>query len=189
MKTSTLGAILLTTLSASLSLSANADHGHHRGHHHGYTYVTEERDWDYGRVISARPIYERVVYSAPADYCHTETYARTERRGGDSFGGTVVGGLVGAAIGHEIGNGRGAPTAVGGLIGAAIGNDMASGERVTRYQDREVCRREYNREVEHRITGYDVTYSYMGRIYHTRTNRHPGDRIEVEVDLSLRPRG
>lgn len=188
MKMSNLRMAMFMVFSGSMSLTACADYGHHHGHHRDYVYVTEERDWDYGRVIEARPIYDRVVYSAPRDYCRTETVARTERRGGDSFGGTVVGGLVGGAIGHEIGNGRGASTAVGALIGAAIGNDIANdGERVVRYRDREVCHTEYDREVEHRITGYDVTYSYMGQIYRTRTDRHPGDRIAV--DVSVRPRG
>lgn len=185
----TLKTTLIIGLLSATSHLALADYGHHRGHHRDVIYVSEERDWDYGRVIEARPIYERVVYSTPVDYCHTETRARTVRSGGDSFGGTVVGGLVGAAIGHELGNGKGGATAVGGLIGAAIGNDVAGGERVTRYQDREICRRDYDRDVEHRISGYDVTYSYMGRIYHTRTNRHPGDRIAVDVDYSVRPRG
>jgi hypothetical protein len=27
--------------------------------------------------------------------------------------------------------------------------------------------------------GYDVSYSYYGRVYHTETDRHPGDRIRV----------
>jgi uncharacterized protein YcfJ len=116
-----------------------------------------------------------------------ETIAREDRRrSGDSFGGTVVGGLVGAAIGHEIGNGRGAATAVGGLIGASIGNDAARGSRTVSYRDEEVCRQSYRTEYEQRIVGYDVSYSYQGRIYQTRTDHHPGDRIAL--DVAVRPR-
>jgi uncharacterized protein YcfJ len=29
--------------------------------------------------------------------------------------------------------------------------------------------------------GYDVSYSYHGHIYQTRTDRHPGDRIVVAL--------
>jgi uncharacterized protein YcfJ len=33
------------------------------------------------------------------------------------------------------------------------------------------------------LAGYDVTYEYANRTYHTRTNYHPGDRIRVRVDV------
>ena len=141
---------------------------------------------DYGRVIDARPIYRQVAVDVPRQYCGVRTVAREERsRGGDSFAGTVVGGLVGAAIGHEIGNGRGSATAVGGLIGASIGNDASKG-RTVRYRDEEVCRTEYRTEYEQRIVGYDVSYRYQGRVYQTHTDRHPGDRIAVDVAVRSR---
>ena len=36
---------------------------------------------------------------------------------------------------------------------------------------------------DERLSGYDVTYEYANRTYHTRTNYHPGDRIRVRVDV------
>lgn len=169
---------------------ASADHGHRRHHHHNeYVYATYNSDnyADYGRVVNARPIYRQVAVDVPREYCSVRTVAREERRrDGDSFAGTVVGGLVGAAIGHEVGNGRGAATAVGGLIGASIGNDASRGGRTVRYRDEEVCRTEYCTEYEQRIVGYDVSYSYLGRMYQTRTDRHPGDRIAVNVAVRSR---
>ena len=32
--------------------------------------------------------------------------------------------------------------------------------------------------------GYLVDYEYNGRVYSTRTRRHPGDRIRVTVSVS-----
>jgi uncharacterized protein YcfJ len=170
--------LLISTLASSLLLANNAlaDHKHHDKHHYHSQPVVEYTE--YARVVSSRPIYRTVAVEVPQDSCQMETVAYSERsRGGDSFKGTVVGGLIGAAIGHEVGrNGR--ATAAGGLIGAAIGNDIASNRRqVTRYEDREVCRTEYRTEYEHQLVGYDVTYSYDNRVYHTETRRHPGDRI------------
>ena len=169
-----------------MASSANADHGHRR-HHHAEPYVNYEYNdrsynnyGDFGRVVAARPIYRQVAIDVPRESCRVQTVARESRRG-DSFGGTVVGGLVGAAIGHELGNGRGSATAVGGLIGASIGNDAGS-HRTLRYRDEEVCRTHYHTEYEQRIIGYDVSYSYQGRIYQTRTDRHPGDRIAVAFE-------
>ncbi len=174
--------LVAITLSMLVVSCASADHGHRRHHHHSdNAYVVYEANnyGDYGRVVDARPLYQQVAVEVPRESCRIQTVAR-ESRSGDSFGGTVVGGLVGAAIGHELGNGRGSATAVGGLMGASIGNDAGS-RRTVRYRDEEVCRTQYRTEYEQRIIGYDVSYSYQGRIYQTRTDRHPGDRIAVRL--------
>jgi uncharacterized protein YcfJ len=179
--------ILALSMSMFVAGCASADHGYRRHHHHDQIYATYDayNYGDYGRVMAARPIYRQVAIEVPRESCRVRTVAR-ESRNGDSFAGTVVGGLVGAAIGHEIGNGRGAATAVGGLIGASIGNDAGS-SRTVRYRDEEICRTSYRTEYENRIVGYDVSYKYNGRIYQTRTDRHPGDRIPISV--AVRSRG
>jgi uncharacterized protein YcfJ len=109
--------------------------------------------------------------------CRLETHSYQERSG-DSFKGTLVGGLVGAAIGHELGNGRGQSTAAGGIIGAAIGNNVA-GNRRTTHANREVCHTEYRIEYQRELVAYDVSYKHQGRIHHTETKRHPGERILI----------
>lgn len=173
--------LLISTLASSLLLanSALADHKHHNKHHqkHGHHdhYVVEHTE--YARVVSSRPIYRTVVVEVPMDSCQVQTVAYSERRGGNSLEGAVVGGVIGAAIGHEVGR-SGHATAAGGLIGAAIGNEVGSGSRqVTRYEDREVCNTRYRTEYERQLVGYDVAYHYDDRIYHTETSRHPGTRI------------
>lgn len=175
--------LLISTLASSLLLanSALANHKHHKHHHHDHGhhhdhYVVERTT--YARVISSRPIYRTVAVEVPSDSCRVETVAYNERqRSGDSFKGTVVGGLIGAAIGHEVGH-SGHATAAGGLIGAAIGNEVGSGSRqVTRYEDREVCSTRYRTQYERQLVGYDVAYRYDDRVYHTETRHHPGDRI------------
>jgi len=171
--------ILALTIGMLTASCASADHGHRRHNQEIYASYDYNVYSDFGRVVAARPIYRQVAIEVPRESCRVQTVAR-QSRSGDSFGGTVVGGLVGAAIGHELGNGRGAATAVGGLIGASIGNDAGSRSTV-RYRDEEVCRTQYRTEYEQRIVGYDVSYSYQGRIYQTRTDRHPGDRISIAV--------
>jgi uncharacterized protein YcfJ len=181
--------LLISTLASISLLLANnalADRDHHRHykhehrhhhHHHPKTVVVYERDY-YAPVTEVRPVYREVAIDVPSDSCRVETVAYRERqRGGDSFQGTVVGGLIGAAIGKEIGN-SGHATAAGGLIGAAIGNDIGGGGRtVTRYEDREVCSTHYRTRYERQLVGYEVSYLYGGRIYHTESRHHPGDRI------------
>lgn len=172
--------IALTSVGLSFAGIAQAHDDYRYKHHHGHEHVViREQRVEYAPVVSAYPIYRTVAVEVPIDSCQVETVAYRERRGQDSFEGTVVGGLIGAAIGHELGHGSGHATAAGGLIGAAIGNNAAGGGHVTHYEDREVCRTAYRTEYERRLVGYDVSYSYYGRVYHTETTRHPGDRIRV----------
>ena len=172
----------LASISLLLANNAFADGRYHNGKHES-SYRVEYRDRDayrndYARVVRSTPIYREVAIRVPVDSCRVETVAYTERRaGGDSFQGTLVGGLIGAAIGHEMGR-NGHATAAGGLIGAAIGNNVAGGSRrVTTYEDREVCTTQYRTEYQRELVGYDVTYRYDGRVYTTETRHHPGDRI------------
>lgn len=174
------------SMSMLIASCAFADHRHRHYHDDDDDRRVTYAETDYGDVIEARPIYTQVAVDVPRERCHVETVAREERHhNGDSFAGTVVGGLVGAAIGHELGNGRGGATAVGGLIGASIGNETGASREV-HYRDEEVCRSSYQTQYEQRIVGYDVSYSYQGRIYQTRTNQHPGDRIALNVNVSPR---
>lgn len=166
----------LASISLLLASNVLADGKHHRKHHHQH-YDRHVEYTQYARVVSSRPIYREVAVQVPIDSCHVETVAYSERRGGDSFKGTVVGGLIGAAIGHEVGR-NGHATAAGGLIGAAIGNDVAGERRrVTSYEDREICTTRYRTEYQRELVGYDVSYRHDGRVYHTETRHHPGDRI------------
>lgn len=194
----------LASISLLLASNAFADHQahyskHNKHHkHHGYTevvrpqvaYVRQDRpsyrQAEYARVTYAQPIYRSVAVEVPVESCRVESVAYNSRSGGDSFKGTVVGGLVGAALGHELGNGRGNATAAGGLLGAAIGNNVAGGKRVTRYEDRQVCSTAYRTEYQRELVAYDVSYNYLGRAYRTETRTHPGDRIAVDLAVIRR---
>ncbi|MGH8055150.1 MAG: glycine zipper 2TM domain-containing protein [Stenotrophomonas sp.] len=102
---------------------------------------------------------------------------------------TVIGGLAGAVLGSQIGGGDGRyiGTAVGTLAGGAAGRAIYEANNRTqdyRRGDVRVCEPSgYGSESE-RVDGYDVTYEYAGREYHTRRDYHPGERIRVRVDVS-----
>lgn len=177
------------------------DRGYHSGHHSDYrgdyhrdhapgrydrpvSHVVVQERIIYAPVTYARPIYRTVAVDVPVESCHIETTAYRQPARGDSFGGTVVGGLIGAAIGKEVGHGGGRSMAVGGLLGAAIGNDIARGGS-TRYQDREVCSSGYRTEYRQEVVAYDVGYSYGGRVYHAERHSHPG--AQIRLDINLRP--
>lgn len=108
---------------------------------------------------------------------------------------TVIGGIAGAVLGSKVGDGSGryVGTAVGSMVGGMAGRSIYdSSQRNRQYARRgtvRVCdpvpvtsRDGYYGDDEN-LSGYDVTYEYANRTYHTRTNYHPGDRIRVRVDV------
>lgn len=102
---------------------------------------------------------------------------------------TVIGGLAGALIGSRIGGGDGRylGTAVGTIAGGAAGRAIyEASNRGPDYRrgDVRVCEPSGYGSDNERVDGYDVTYEYAGRQYHTRRDYHPGERIRVRVDVS-----
>jgi uncharacterized protein YcfJ len=106
---------------------------------------------------------------------------------------TVIGGIAGAVLGSKVGEGSGryVGTAVGSMVGGMAGRSIYDSSQRSRQTQRgsvRVCdpvatdgRDDYYGDG--RVSGYDVTYEYADRTYHTRTDHHPGDRIRVRVDV------
>jgi uncharacterized protein YcfJ len=115
---------------------------------------------------------------------------------------TVIGGLLGAAVGSQVGGGsaRYATAAIGSMVGGMAGRQVYENSRRTRYPRTgvvQVCdpvpvgygsNNGYNNGNGYYagnggVSAYDVTYQYGGRNYTTRTNYNPGNRIRVRVDV------
>lgn len=176
-------------------------------------YEAQGPRWDTARVVNVDPIlapgepdYRQQCWQEPVRYVSRETVGYEDRRYARRSGvgprtNAVLGGIVGAAVGHQIGDGDGqrAATVAGALLGSAIARDRYSssgafGDRgygggrpievqreSVRYEQRcqsvEVGRR------EDRVVGYRVSYDYNGHLYTTQTPYHPGDSIRVRVDV------
>jgi uncharacterized protein YcfJ len=107
---------------------------------------------------------------------------------------TVIGGVLGAAIGSQVGGGsaRYATSAIGSMVGGIAGRQVyenAQRQRQPRTASVTVCDpvpadgRYYGTGNSAGVSAYDVTYEYAGRSYTTRTNYNPGSRIRVRVDV------
>jgi len=141
-------------------------------------------DYIQAEVISSTPIYQTVEIPSEREVCWNE---EVQYRRGKSKTPSLVGGLIGGAVGNQFGggNGRRALTVAGALIGASIGNDSA--RKNARRSDVEVeqrCRVEREYFEEERITGYRVRYEYNGQEYTTRTDQDPGEYIDLRVSVS-----
>lgn len=150
----------------------------------------DRAQYDYAKVISARPLINYVTVKTPVRECWEETqYYTVNPHAGHRAGGTLLGAVIGGVIGHQFGSGRGndAATIAGSLIGAAVGNDAASQrhphgvEQHSRPVER--CKTSYRAHREERIDGYRVTYRYNGQKYVTEMPYDPGNTIRVRVDV------
>jgi uncharacterized protein YcfJ len=159
---------------------------------------------DYAQVIDSRPIYRSVSRQRPKQQCHIENVAYQERNpyyqpasNYRSATPMLLGGVIGGAIGHKAGHHKKAKNAgavIGALLGGSIGRDLYSKSRrnhhqnqqaqtITRYRDQEVCHTRQHTEYEEVLEGYDVSYQYRGRTYHSRMKRDPGHQIRIAINV------
>lgn len=176
--------LLLSTLAASLVCAPAyaKDHSRDRERH------WQDDDIEYAKVVSARPIYQQVQVSAPRQECIEErVVTREPAYRGHNNGAALLGAILGGVAGHQFGKGRGnsVATAAGAVIGAGIGQSHQGGggyrEQVS-YEPR--CNTYSDTRYESRLDGYDVTYRYNGRLYHTRMPYDPGSRVPVNVSVN-----
>lgn len=156
---------------------------------------------DRARVVSSHAVQERIPVSR--EECWNDRVRSYEERrvtrtdtGAPIGAGTILGAVVGGAIGRQFGDsnrGRNQGTAAGAVLGGIIGHQVErdqSGrpatetvevERVPVTRDVERCR--IVEEVREATLGYDVRYEYRGRQFETRMPYDPGRTLEVRVDL------
>ena len=181
--------IAITTGLAVASVQAQADH--ERGGY-GYGYGRDDdryAEYDYARVVDVLPLRRRIRVSEPVRECWEEVgYANDGPLSSDHIGSTLVGALIGGALGNQVGDGRGRQVAraAGAIIGGAVGHNVSRERRGRggREYVYERCETRYRDRWEERIDGYEVTYVYGGRRYVTEMPYDPGDRIRVRVDVT-----
>lgn len=132
-----------------------------------------------------QPMYQQECWDQPVTYREPPRYVRHNGPGAPAVLGAIVGGVIGNQFGH--GSGRAASTAFGAMLGHEMVRDTQGGyyrdgREYTRYERRCQPRTDYRRDEQ--VTGYDVTYRYRGRLYHTVTDYPPGPTLTVRLDVS-----
>lgn len=143
-------------------------------------------------VLSSKPVYQEI--NQPRRECWEEKVGYEQReviRGSDnSVGSAIFGGLVGGVLGNSIGKGDGrkAATAAGAVLGAIAGDKFADSRREYGPAEPRVRVEQRCREVDNwtrKVTGYDVVYRYQGRDYTSFMPFDPGNKVRVNVSVSL----
>ena len=132
-------------------------HGRHR----------DDEGGGYARVVAVVPVYagsRRRCYEVPV-----------ERRA-NTTGATVLGAVVGGALGSTVGHGsdRNAAIVGGAVIGGVVGHEIAANS-TPRPGYRVECRDEGGGPPAY----YDVTYRHDGRSFHRRMDHDPGARVRI----------
>lgn len=169
-------AAILTALATTASFSANASQNSFR---------------DRAKVTNVYEVVKTYENRTPRQSCYTEQVAYQEpvSRGRKSHTGTILGAVIGGALGNELGHrkhNKQAGTAIGAILGGSIGRDIGRRPQqyVTRYRDEQRCNTTTEVSYDERVVGYDVTYRYNGQSYTTRMQRDPGSSIKVKVAVT-----
>ncbi|MEH6652019.1 MAG: glycine zipper 2TM domain-containing protein [Motiliproteus sp.] len=164
------------------------------GRHKGSKHTTKGNNGKqhYAQVVAVDPILQSVSYQVPQQQCWSERVAyQVPVKSHRSATPTLLGTIIGAAIGSNLGkgnhsDGRTAKTIAGGLLGASIGRDYSvrnQPQARTQYRNEERCNTTYQSRSEQQVTGYDVSYRFRGETYRTRMDYDPGDTILVNVQV------
>ena len=137
-------------------------------------------------VLRVDPIYAYERVSRPERECYDETVTHHDDRRGNNTGATVLGAIIGGALGNQVGKGDGrkAATIAGAVVGGAIGNNQARRDDEHYTTNERRCREVDGGYEERRVAGYDVEYRYRGETYMSRLNYDPGERIRVRVSVT-----
>lgn len=129
---------------------------------------------DRATVIDVKVAYSDI--QTPYQECTTELVRYNG--GGPLNGGALLGGLAGGALGSTVGKGDGrrASTVVGAIVGYNVGQDRGG------YREVQNCRTLYKNQVVE--SGYIVTYNYRGEVGTVRMQYHPGNTIDVRVQVT-----
>ena len=185
-----LGKTILTTavLGFFCASPALADHGHKgRGHGHAYGHGHSRAVPAVvsARVVDVEPLVRHVTVNRPHEECWNEV-VREPVRPGAVVGTTAAGSIIGAAIGRQFGSGndRDVLTVAGAVAGGVVARNRAlrNGAGATRDVAVQRCEVVNDRVTEEVVDGYLVTYRLDGRNYTMRTDRHPGDYVQLAVN-------
>lgn len=165
--------------------------------HNESRYPGPGNQYDYAKVVNAQPIFEIVQVPEERQICGEQAVQRRVaeyRSPGPAIFGAILGGVIGNQLsrghtnnhhhGHD-GN-RAAATFAGAAIGGVVASEIQYSKYPARYytENVQVCRTQTSWHSEERVVAWDVSWKYRGRIYHSRMNEPPGDRIRVRVNVN-----
>jgi uncharacterized protein YcfJ len=136
-----------------------------------------ETNWERVQVPQSRQ--QCVIKDVPI-------YGTTQGRA--STGDTVLGAVIGGALGNQVGGGSGkdAMTVLGAIVGADIANKRANQRQIIGYESQRQCSDVLFYEDQERVKNYTIWYDWngvQGRSY-TFNQYSVGDRIPISISIN-----
>ena len=182
-----LAVAVLGLVCASPALADHNDRGRGRGNAYGHykrvpTVARYAPAVVSARVVGVEPLVRYVAVDRPRQQCWDEVVREPVRPFG-VVGQTAAGSIIGAAVGRQFGSGndRDALTVLGAVAGGAVAHRRAVVNQGYATRDVAVQRCEvvHDRVTEQVVDGYLVTYRLEGQRYTMRTDRHPGEFVQI----------
>lgn len=160
-------------------------HLHKARHHERQVHHQVRQERSYGRVLSVEPVYAVSHHQEPAGSCISWREPATH---GESWTPTLLGGVIGAAVGYSLGEDHGDPevaTIAASLLGASVGRDIGQHlQRSGQLQVRGPCTPQHRQRPRPEPLEYVVTYRYNGQVYRKRMDYDPGEWVALNVEVS-----
>ena len=151
------------------------------------SFATSASAEEYATITSVNPNYQNVSVPQHRTDCKIVEVPIYGGRSQASTGDTIVGAIIGGAIGNQVGGGSGkdAATVLGAIIGADVANKKGGQERIIGYRQEQVCNNVTFYETQEQLKNYTIRYEWNGLVGKTITynNYRVGDRIPVEVNV------
>jgi uncharacterized protein YcfJ len=158
-----------------------------------YRGASSQAFYDYAKVVDVDPIVTQRYLTTPHEECRVEQtgyYREVRHQNRQNFAPILLGSIIGGVVGHQFGDGnsRKVLTAAGALVGGSVAHHATRRSHEAEYQyvprtERHCTVVEEVTEIDH-IEGYNVTYRYKGNTFVKRTERHPGERIRIRVEVT-----
>ena len=143
---------------------------------------------EYATITQVQPNYQNVSVPQYRTDCKIVEVPIYGGRSQASTGDTIVGAIIGGAIGNQVGGGSGkdAATVLGAIIGADVANKRATQQQqIIGYREEQTCNNVTYYETQEEIKNYTIRYEWRGIQGSTFTynNYRVGDRIPVEITV------
>lgn len=170
--------------------------GHNDERNSGYAY--DNSQYDYAKVIDVQPVIDIVQVPEDRQVCREVPVQRRVveyRSPAPAIFGAILGGFIGNQLsrghghrhghGHGYGYNRAAATFAGAAIGGVIATEVQYRKYPAKYYSdtTQVCNTETSWRSEERVVAWDVSWKYRGRIYHSRMDEPPGERIRIRINV------
>lgn len=142
---------------------------------------------EYATITNVTPNYQNVSVPNHRTDCKLVEVPIYGGRGQASTGDTVLGAVIGGAVGNQFGGGSGkdAMTVLGAIVGADIANKRGGQQQIVGYRQEQVCHNVTYYETQEEIKNYTITYKWNGIQGQTITynNYRVGDRLPIEISI------